>query len=439
MRKDIGVAKFGGTSVADIFAIQKCINIVKKNNDIKIVVVSAQAGVTNLLAKLLDSDITSYKEIILKLHDIIDPIVDHVGNDVNSQIKILFNELEVLCQKLYRAKSQNLKLHAQILAFGERISAFIFNQALKNRGVESRYIDARCIIKTQGCYTKAKPVIEAIAEQVKKHLSDTGEIFVLEGFIGSNAEGETTVLGRGGSDYSAALIAEAIKAHMLYIWTDVTGIYQADPRLIPQSQVIERISYQEAIELANFGAKVLHPDTLQPVLRSNTKVYVGSTFYPDKGGTYIDNDTVEDENIIKAVTERAEQTLINIKSLNQNISSIANQVFLVLKKYDVNAEISNLTEAAFSFVITKVDNIVEQLILKDLRHLREVELSLERNLLLTTIVGNNLDKMPSLLNNLSESLSSLNIRLSGYGATGKSLYLLSNSQNSLEKVYKELF
>lgn len=310
---------------------------------------------------------------------------------------------------------------------------------MKNNDINSEYIDAKKIIKTQGCYIKAKPILENIARQAKKYLNDTSKILVLEGFIGSNRDGETTVLGRGGSDYSAALVAEAIKANMLYIWTDVTGIYQADPKLVPKSQVIEKISFEEAIELASFGAKVLHPDTLLPVLRSNTKVFVGSTFSPDKGGTNIDNDKNDKKSVIRAVTERAKQSLISIKSLNQDIASIANQIFLVLKKYDVRVDISNLTESRFSFVITNIDNLIEQLMLKDLANLREVEIKLERNLFLTTIVGNSLDKIPRLQANILERLSSLNIKLSSYGATGKSLYLLSDSHNSLEKVYKELF
>ncbi|WP_150467551.1 aspartate kinase [Francisella sp. SYW-9] len=438
MKKSISVAKFGGTSVGDVFAIQKCIDIVKNNKDIRIVVVSAQAGVTNLLDKLLVSNVTSYRELLLELHNIIDPIVDYVGNGVYGHINFLFNELDGLCKRLYQTRLQNLKLHAQILAFGERVSAYIFNQALKNKEIDSRYIDARSIIKTQGCYIKARPVLEDLASQAKKYLKNVNKILVMEGFIGSNYEDETTVLGRGGSDYSAALIAEAIKADMLYIWTDVTGIYQADPKLIPESQVIERISFSEAIELASFGAKVLHPDTLQPVLRSGTKVFVGSTFCPDKGGTYIDNDMFDNKSIIKAVTERAEQTLINIRSLNENMLSMANQVLFILKKYDVNAEVFNLTEVAFSFVFTG-SNVTEKLILKDLAQLKDVDITSEHNLLLTTIIGNNLDKIPSLLNNLSESLGPLNIKLSGYGATGKSLYLLNNTYNSLEKVYKELF
>ncbi|BCD91823.1 hypothetical protein fh0823_19620 [Francisella halioticida] len=246
-------------------------------------------------------------------------------------------------------------------------------------------------------------------------------------------------MGRGGSDYSAALVAEAIKAHMLYIWTDVTGIYQADPKLVPKSQIIERINFEEAIELASFGAKVLHPDTLFPVLRSNTKVFVGSTFCPEKGGTYIDNGKSDKRSMIKAITERGKQTLINVKSLNQNVAGLIDQVFLVLKKYDVKVDIVNLTKIIFSFVITQPDSVIEKLILKDLAQLKEVEITLEHNLFLTTVVGNSLDKIPRLLSNILDRLGSLNVKLSGYGATGKSLYLLSDNDNFLEKVYKELF
>ncbi|QIV95428.1 aspartate kinase [Allofrancisella inopinata] len=441
MTKQFSVAKFGGTSVGNVSAIQKCIEIVNSNKNIKIIVVSAQAGVTNLLEKLIVSNVDSYKGLFLELYQIIDPIVEYVGNNEGLNIDVLFKELEVSCQKLYQSYPSDLSLHAQILSFGERVSAVLFNQALKKNGIRSSHIDARKIIKTDSNYTRAKPSLKDISDQTNLYMSDHEEVVVLEGFIGSNEKSETTVLGRGGSDYSAALIAEAVKADLLYIWTDVVGIHQVDPRLIPKSKVIRKINFDEAIELTNFGAKVLHPDTLWPVMRSGTKVFVGSTFFPERGGTYIENGPKDKKSIVRAITERKSQSLIKVKFSNNDVSSVVYRVFLVLKRYGVSPDIVNLTETSLSFVITQVGESIEQLIIKDLNLLDEIiiDIDIERNLSLTAIVGNNLDKLPKLLNKVIKASNISNIKLSGYGANGSSLYLLTDSKHVLERVYKALF
>ncbi len=160
MKKQIGVAKFGGTSVATIVAIYKCVDIVKNNEDIKVVVVSAQAGVTNLLERLIKSDSHGYKEIFKDLHLIIDPIIESVLPAESSNIECLFSELEEFCQRLYISEELDLRLQSQILSFGERVSAYIFNQVLREQGINCEHIDARKIIKADGGYIEAKPLLE---------------------------------------------------------------------------------------------------------------------------------------------------------------------------------------------------------------------------------------------------------------------------------------
>ena len=200
--------------------------------------------------------------------------------------------------------NHSLKIYDQILSFGECISAYLFTQILKKNNINSEYIDARKIVKTNNDFTQAKPLIKEIGLAAEKHLPlESNRIIVLGGLIGSNENDATTTLGRGGSDYSAALVAEAINAKLLYIWTDVAGIYQADPRIIPTSKVIKKINFDEAIELSSFGAKVLHPDTLWPAMRNNIEVFIGSTFYPEKGGTWISNFKKENSLIIRAITD----------------------------------------------------------------------------------------------------------------------------------------
>ncbi|MBK2024820.1 aspartate kinase [Francisella philomiragia] len=441
MKKQISVAKFGGTSVAIIAAIYKCVDIVKNNEDIKVVVVSAQAGVTNLLEKLIKSDIYGYKKIFKDLHLIIDPIVESVLPAESSNVENLFSELEEFCQRLYISQELDLRLQSQILSFGERVSAYIFNQVLREQGINCEHIDARKIIKADGGYIEAKPLLENIKNQARKYLSDSEKIYVMGGFIGSNLDNETILLGRGGSDYSAALIAEAINANMLYIWTDVAGIHQADPRLIPKSRVIRQINFEEAIELISFGAKVLHPDTLWPVIRSGTKVFVGSTFDPDKGGTYIvDNQELVNRDGVRAITEKHEQILMKIKLQDRDISDVAPDIFSLLKKYGVTPVIVSLSDKEFSFVINRLDKFIENSVISDLTALHLDCFEFERNLSLTALIGNGLDKIPQLFKDLSDRLGISSSKLVGYGAKGNSLYFLTESDNTLlQRVYDEIF
>ena len=258
------------------------------HSDIKIVVVSAQSGVTNLLEDLTTSNLENFKTIIAKIHEIINPITQYIDQEASVYFKTYLKELELICQNAYINPS--VKITDQILSFGERMSAYLFTQVLRKNAIPARYVDARKIIKTDSEFTEAKPLIEDIRLAAESHLClKSDEVIVLGGFIGSNENDETTTLGRGGSDYSAALIAEAIDSKLLYIWTDVAGIYQADPRLIPTSKVIKKLNFDEASELSSFGAKVLHPATLLPAIRKNIEVFIGSTFYPEKGGTWVSN------------------------------------------------------------------------------------------------------------------------------------------------------
>ncbi|QLE78449.1 aspartate kinase [Francisella sp. Scap27] len=436
MKKQINVAKFGGSSVANISAINKCIHILNTHSDIKIVVVSAQSGITNLLEDLTTSNLKNYKTIIAKIHEIISPITQHIDQEAFIYFRTCLKELELICQNTYINPS--IKTTDQILSFGERMSAYLFTQILRKNAISARYVDARKIIKTNSEFTEAKPLIENICLAAENHLClESNEVIVLGGFIGSNENDETTTLGRGGSDYSAALIAEAIDSKLLYIWTDVAGIYQADPRLIPTSKVIKKLNFAEASELSSFGAKVLHPATLQPAIRKNIEVFIGSTFYPEKGGTWVSNIKKEKRSIIRAITERKEQILITIKNLN--LSKIPD-ISAVFKKYHININLVNVTDTMVSFTINQNIEHLEKNLINDLNYLLDsCEISIERNLSLTAIIGNNLNKIPKLPNKIANIIDQSNIKLSNYAPDGNSLYLVTNNKNFLEKIYKTLF
>ncbi|AXA33772.1 aspartate kinase [Francisella adeliensis] len=436
MKKQKNVAKFGGSSVANISAINKCMHILNTHSDIKIVVVSAQSGVTNLLEDLTTSNLKNYETIIAKIHEIISPIAQYIDQEAFIYFKTSIKELELICQNTYINPS--VKIKDQILSFGERISAYLFTQILRKNAIPARYVDARKIIKTNSDFTKAKPSIENIRLAAENDLYlESDEIIILGGFIGSNESNETTTLGRGGSDYSAALIAEAIGSKLLYIWTDVAGVYQADPRLIPTSKVIKKLNFAEASELSSFGAKVLHPATLQPAIRKNIEVFIGSTFYPEKGGTWVSNIKKEKKSIIRAITERKEQILITIKNLDLSKTP---DIYTIFEKYHININLVNVTDTIVSFTINQNIEHLEKKLINDLNYLLDnCEISIEKNLSLTAIIGNNLNKIPKLPNKIANIIDQSNIKLSNYTPNGNSLYLVTNNKNILEKIYKTLF
>ena len=303
----ISVAKFGGTSVANIESITKCIEIIKDTSQVKVVVVSAQSGVTNLLVKLVTScsNESFIQETISKIEKIVHPILGHIKNpEAIITIKEVIKDLESLTKLSLRLKTPQLS--DEILSFGELISATIMTELLVQSGVNATHLRATEFIKTNNHYGQVKPITKGIRANVQQKLVPLiqDSIVVTEGFIGQGSQGLTTTLGRGGSDYSAALIAEAIGAKDLLIWKDVPGIYQADPRAIPSAVSIQKMSYNGAAELATFGAKVLHHSTLWPAIRSNISVFIGSTFNPDNPGTWIAKEIDQELPVVRAVAER---------------------------------------------------------------------------------------------------------------------------------------
>ncbi len=439
MKKQFSVAKFGGSSVANIHAINKCLDIIKNNASIKVIVVSAQANVTNLLSQIIIADNTdTHKLIISEIYKIIFPIANLLNSEELNHINYLFKELEILCQKTHTNNS--LKTNDQILSFGEYISAYLVTKILKNNNINCQYIDAKKIIKTNNEFTQAKPQIEEIKLAIEKNLSLCSDtIYILGGFIGSNVNNETTTLGRGGSDYSAALIAEAINAKQLYIWTDVAGIYQADPKLIPSSKVIKKLNFEEAIELSYFGAKVLHPDTLWPTMRANINVFIGSTFHPEKGGTWISDFKKEKHSIIRAITERKEQALIIIKIFHTTRANIIYDVLDVFRRNNINADLINMTDTTIYLTTSKNIESSKKNILNELSHLHNISITIEKNLSLTAIIGNNLNTIPKISDKIFRTINQSNIKLSRYGANGNSLYLFTDNKSILQKIYKTFF
>ena len=266
--ENLDIAKFGGTSVGNFDAMTSSYKVVVGNKNSRIVVISACSGVTNLLVELANGT-TDEKidEIIEKLRDIHEQIIIHLENQHELRNYIEGHLKEIKEQAKVAQKSTNDQLTDSIVSHGELMSSFLFVALFKHYGTDAQWFDVRTVMRTDSKFSCAKPVcdeIKVLAHDKLLPLINDKTIIITQGFIGSNTMGETTTLGRGGSDYTAALLGEALDVATISIWTDVAGVYTTDPRVVKAAKPIAELSYVEAAEMANFGAKVLHPSTMIP-------------------------------------------------------------------------------------------------------------------------------------------------------------------------------
>lgn len=444
------VAKFGGTSVADFQAMLRCAQIIKNDNANRLVVVSASAGVTNYLVKLSQENIAieEQAEIIRKIREIQFNITKHLAADVeqslNSEIDILLDELST--HALKQSQNHSVKQGDAILAFGEQLSSRIFAQVLQSIDVNGSYFNVQQVMKTNSLYGKAVVDIEqlsvASSELLLPKLSN--QVLVTQGFIGQDGLGETTTLGRGGSDYSAALLAEALNATNLAIWTDVVGIFTTDPRITEQARAIKEISFGEAAEMATFGAKILHPATLIPAMRQNIPVFVGSSKEPEKGGTQIKQE-VESTPTYRSIALRREQTLVTVKSPAMlHASGFLAKVFGILAKHELSVDLITTSEISVALTFDNPSGSTQALltttVVQELEQLCEV--TVEHGLSLVAVIGNGLNCAKGIGQSIFQTINDTNIRLICHGASANNLCFLVNeldANNVVEKLHRELF
>ena len=446
------VAKFGGTSIANVDAVKHCINIIEKSSQTKIVVVSAQSGITNLLVKLVTESNTRdfIDDIFAKIKNILTPILDFVQHPATSnKIKEILDDLYLLAKMSLRLKTPQLS--DEILSFGELISATLITQALIKFGLPAIHLDAKSIITTDSHFGQAKVMPEKIQINTQRYLLPLikENIVVLEGFVGSDIHKQTTTLGRGGSDYSAALIAEAMKAKALHIWTDVPGIYQVDPRIIPEAVSIEQMTFNEAAELATFGAKVLHPSTLWPAIRSDINIFIGSTFSHQKLGTWITKNKESNAPTIRAIAERKNQILLTIKSFDMiHAQGFLAKVFYILAQHKVSVDLVTTSEISIALTLDHIgsqsigNTLLTPSLLNELNEIGNVEIKIDKNLSLIAIVGNNIHQTKSISSKVFSELEDHNIRLFSHGASGHNMCLLvsqSESPEIIQKIYNKFF
>lgn len=430
------VAKFGGTSVADFDAMSRCASIVASNSETKIVVVSASSGVTNYLVRLAKGNLpTNERDAILAhIADIEFSILKRMGHkpEMAQALEHLLNELSACAKE--PELSVTPALQDELLSFGERMSSLLFSEILREKGIHAINFDVRQVIKTDSGHGKATPDIPLIKHQAETVLKPdlAHSVVVTQGFIGANENGKTTTLGRGGSDYSAALLAESVQASALQIWTDVNGIYTTDPRLTAKARPIPEISFDEAAEMATFGAKILHPATLVPAMRASVRVFVGSSRDPEAGGTWVAWQT-EHKPAYRAIALRKEQVLLTLKSPDMlHATGFLAEVFAILARHKISVDLITTSEISVALTLDEPTNgnsrkITEPL-LAELREIGEVQI--EEGLSLIAVIGNHLQATRGVGGNVLSALEKYNLRMICHGASAHNLCFLVKSDDA---------
>ncbi|WP_218770526.1 lysine-sensitive aspartokinase 3 [Vibrio parahaemolyticus] len=443
------VAKFGGTSVANFEAMSRCATIIENNPNTRLVVSSACSGVTNILVELANGvqDQEHRAELLKNLAEVHDSILAQLEDATEASSEV-YGILDTVTSLAEAASIQaNTKLTDHLVACGELMSTHILAQLMRERGINAVRFDIREVLRTDDNFGRAEPNVEAIAQLAQEKLIPLclDSVVITQGFIGSDEEGNTTTLGRGGSDYSAALIAEGVKASGLEIWTDVPGIYTTDPRIAPKASPIPEISFSEASEMANFGAKILHPSTLVPALRHDIPVFVGSSKEPEKGGTWIRHQ-VESSPLFRALTLRCNQTMVTLRSANMfHAYGFLAKVFEILAKHKISVDLITTSEISVSLTLDQTDTSggapqLPQAAREELEELCKVEV--EHDLCLVALIGNKMSERKGYAKQVFGTLEDLNLRMICYGASPHNLCFLVNesvAKQAIQKLHTELF
>ncbi|BBS35376.1 lysine-sensitive aspartokinase 3 [Enterobacter cloacae complex sp. 2024EL-00215] len=443
------VAKFGGTSVADYDAMNRSADVVLADPNTRLVVLSASAGVTNLLVSLSEGLEATERFVKLDaLRKIQFNILERLQNPnvIREEVERLLENITTLAEAASLATSTALT--DELVSHGELMSTLLFVEILRARNVQAQWFDVRKIMRTSDRFGRAEPDVEVLAELTHQQLVPrlAEGMVITQGFIGSEAKGRTTTLGRGGSDYTAALLGEALHATRVDIWTDVPGIYTTDPRVVSAAKRIDVIAFEEAAEMATFGAKVLHPATLLPAVRSDIPVFVGSSKDPKAGGTLVCKKT-ENPPLFRAIALRRRQTLVTLHSLNMLHSrGFLAEVFGILARHNISVDLITTSEVSIALTLDTTgststgDTLLTQSLLIELSELCRVEV--EENLALVAIIGNKLSRACGVGKEVFGVLDPFNIRMICYGASSYNLCFLvpaDQAEQVVQKLHQNLF
>ncbi len=436
------VLKFGGTSVANADVIKQVIAIAKQQlqNHKLVIVVSALGGTTDKLiaaGTMAANANENYKTITLEIEQRHLETVQHLlpvqqQSGVLSLVKKLCNEIEDLCNGIFLLQELSARTKDKLVSYGELMSSQIIAAAFKAQAENVAWKDAREIIKTNSNFGNAQVNFAATNQLINDFVgSSIADLILLPGFVASNNQNVNTTLGRGGSDYTAAIVAAAIDADSVEIWTDVSGMMTADPRLVQNVKVIPSISYQEAMELSHFGAKVIYPPTIQPALSKQIPIWIKNTFAPSDEGTVIEANAAPSDNVIRGITSINNIALLSLEGSGMiGVPGFSKRLFEALSNDGINVILITQGSSEHSICVgvetafaDKAKAVVDLAFVNEITLEKVLPLIVEKELTIVALVGENMKSHQGISGKMFGALgrNGVNIRAIAQGSSEKNI------------------
>lgn len=457
------VLKFGGSSVANATNINKVIAIVRKAiaNDRTVVVASAISGATDALlligktAKAGDENYLNLIDTLQQKHTAI--IEELIPAEESEAIKIkcnaLFNQLREICKGVYLLKELTELSQDHLVSFGEMLSTNIISAKLKSLNISHQWKDSRDLIKTEAQAGKNVVIDNLTTNNIWEYFNnDQHKLYIMPGFIASDMAGRTTTLGRGGSDYTASIIAVGTQARRLEIWTDVCGMMTADPRIVPDAHPIRNISYKEALELSHFGAKVVYPPTIQPVVKQGIPIYVKNTFAPDDFGTLIERNPPQGQEKIRGISSSNKIALLSMEGSGMvGIPGYSSKLFDVLSKNNVNIILITQASSVHTMCIAiaeddadKAKKAADELFAYEISLGKVDPLRVEKGFSIISLVGDDMKNQSGASGKMFEALGreGINIRAIAQGSSEKNVSAVLHTEDvndAIRAIHTEFF
>lgn len=444
------VMKFGGTSVESKEAVQRVAGIVKRCEAQRpVVVVSAMGKTTNKLLQAANEAAAGRRDQALALIDELRAqhlthglaLAGAYSAELDRYIRTHFEWLDELVKGLAVVGELSPRSTDAVASVGERLSSLVVSYAFRAAGMASQHVDSRSVMITDDKFTHATPLLNETYPRLKEKVSPLAEnaVVVMGGFIGSTLDGHTTTLGRGGSDYSASIIGAGIDAEEIQIWTDVDGMLTADPRIVPGGHRVKSISFAEAAEMAYFGAKVLHPDTVHPAFEKDIPVVILNSRRPEIEGTRITSESTPCLNPVKSISCKRGVTILNVRSTRMLLAhGFLLRIFEVFDRYNASVDMLATSEVSVSLTLDDVDSLDS--IIEELRQFAEV--TMEHKQAIVCLVGENIRHTPGIAGRAFQVLAKTNIRMISQGASVLNLGFVIAEEDLTEVVgalHKEFF
>jgi len=444
--------KFGGTSVGDVTAFQRVVEIVSSQAAKEpVVVASAMTKMTDALLAAFEAAkkgdaagaFSSLEPHFQRHAEVVEILVTWDNkHSFTNELRFAREELSDLLTRVARRSLPLQMLKDAIVSYGEQLSSRLLTDVLRSNGVNARHMDSRRLIVTDDEYGAAQPVFDETRDLVRLELEpmiESGEVPILGGFIAASRAGETTTLGRGGSDYSAAIYAACLEARELQIWTDVTGVLTCDPRVCPEARTLRTLSYEEAAELAYFGAKVLHPKTIQPAVDREIPVRVCNSREPSEQGTMVLPASRSTPRKIKSIAHKTGITVLHITSARMlGAYGFMSAIFQIFERHRTVVDVVTTSEVSVSLTLDNTNSL--EAVVADLERIGTVDIEPDQAII--CLVGSGLRQTAGVAAQIFAAIADFNVSMISHGASGVNMTFVVKQgvvSEVIRKLHKEFF